>query len=184
LASFDPLRRMQYIFHSGACTVTSGSRHGLITAILGTLGVSLLNAGCGGADVPDNLTSVFGVVTLDGQPLAGAAVTFVPPDGRPASGTTDSSGAYSLSYNDGSDGCLPGLCRVMISTGTAGRENDDGEVVGAKPESVPPKYNVQSELTFDVKLNERNQADFSLTGALPASPVNPTGDTEVPVDTE
>jgi hypothetical protein len=144
----------------------------------------LLTTGCGGADVPDNLSSVSGVVTLDGQPLAGAAVTFVPPDGRPASGTTDSSGKYSLSYNDGSDGCQPGLCRVMISTGSSGRENEDGEVVGAKPESVPPKYNVQSELTFSVKPNERNQADFQLTGALPPPPVNPTGDTEVATDPE
>lgn len=134
----------------------------------------MLLAGCGRSDVPE-LAAVSGTVTLNGTPLADAAVQFVPVNGRPSSGRTNSSGEYSLMYNDDADGCLPGPCRVLISTGSAGEENDDGEIVGARNETVPPQYNVQSMLTFDVKPGTSNEANFELTGVAPAATGNAAG---------
>ncbi len=53
-------------------------------------------AGCGGDGL--QLVQVNGTVTLDGQPLVGAAVIFHPDGGRPSVGETDSEGRYSLKY--------------------------------------------------------------------------------------
>ena len=60
--------------------------------------------GCG----PQGLNTCYveGVITLDGQPLDGALVTFFPADtteGKVAAGTSDASGKYTLT----SDGGLP-----------------------------------------------------------------------------
>lgn len=62
-------------------------------------------AGCNNnpANYPDT-APVTGTVTVDGQPLAGASLTFVPASGRPSSGTTDSSGKYWLRYTGAIEG--------------------------------------------------------------------------------
>jgi hypothetical protein len=86
--------------------------------------------GCGGgADVP-TLGTVTGKVTVDGQPLAGAMVTFSPvADGRPSSGTTGSDGTYTLQYNVDNAGATIGQHTVMV---TAGGE-DAGDYEGDDP---------------------------------------------------
>jgi hypothetical protein len=60
---------------------------------------------------------VTGVVTLQGKPLAGAAVTFVPTgtDGEAASALTDSEGKYTLTTWEAGDGARPGQYRVKVS---------------------------------------------------------------------
>jgi hypothetical protein len=120
-------------------------------------------AGCGGSDVP-SLADVSGTIQMDGKPLANASVTFIPENGRPSSGMTDSSGFYTMSYSEQADGVVPGPCRVMISTGKPGKENDDGESEPGTPETVPQEYNVDTSLVFDVQSGKSNTADFSLTG--------------------
>ena len=61
---------------------------------------------------------VEGIVTLDGSPLSGAAVTFYPVDtaGKPAFGSTDDTGKYQLTTDGGADfkGALPGEYKVTI----------------------------------------------------------------------
>jgi hypothetical protein len=72
--------------------------------------------GCGGRERP---VKVEGVLTLDGNPLSGATVTFVPAaEGRrPASGFTDASGTFHLTtYNTG-DGALPGEYKITVLLG-------------------------------------------------------------------
>lgn len=58
-----------------------------------------------------------GKVTKGGQPVSGAAVTFVPTasDGKAASGTTDASGVYKLTTFVNGDGALPGSYKVIIT---------------------------------------------------------------------
>lgn len=58
--------------------------------------------GCGGGDLPVNL--VTGQVTLDGEPVADALVTFIPlaQGGMYASGMTDQGGMFRLNTNAGS----------------------------------------------------------------------------------
>jgi len=107
--------------------------------------------GCGGGN--PNLSRVTGTVTLDGQPLAEAEVTFTPTgaEGGSATGVTDANGKYELAYSADSRGAWIGTCEVSIS-----------KIVGAlDKESLPAKYNSESELTAEVG-EEGNTFDFAL----------------------
>jgi hypothetical protein len=70
--------------------------------------------GCGGSGT----VKVKGVVTLDGQPLSGATVMFVPFEGqgtRPATGATHPDGSFQLTTFKANDGALPGTYHVVVS---------------------------------------------------------------------
>jgi hypothetical protein len=74
--------------------------------------VLVLAAGC------SKTAAVKGRVTLDGQPVAGATVLFVPePEvrGRPASAITDSDGNFCLTTYRAEDGAVPGAYRIVVS---------------------------------------------------------------------
>ena len=61
--------------------------------------VASLAIGCNRGPAPPKLVPVHGTVTLDGKPLPGAAVTFVPvgnTQGTGASGYTDQDGKYEV----------------------------------------------------------------------------------------
>ena len=70
--------------------------------------------GCGGPFKPVYLE---GLVTLDGEPLAGATVTFLPEDGdgHPASGFTDQEGVFKLTTFKKNDGALPGEYCIVVT---------------------------------------------------------------------
>ena len=71
----------------------------------------VLLAGCGGGLAP-----VSGTVTLDGEPVAGAKVTFLPAGpGIPATGTTDATGRYQLRIGSGRTGVPRGRYGVTVS---------------------------------------------------------------------
>jgi hypothetical protein len=115
---------------------------------------------------------VEGKVTLDGQPLANASVVFIPENGRPAGGRTDTEGKYFLIYAEGRRGTIPGKNRVRIMTQTDPYETASGEKVPAQKERVPMRYNTQTELSFDVQPRTKNVADFALESGGPIA----TGD--------
>jgi hypothetical protein len=119
------------------------------------LTVLLLN-GCSSGDL--KLGSVSGTVTLDDQPLAGAVVEFQPATGSPSEAVTDSSGKYTLKYTARKPGALLGNHRVYISRST--KTGADGQEVDV-PETLPPRYNLHSELTADVRSGS-NKVDFTL----------------------
>ena len=77
------------------------------------LAAVLAAAGCGRGSGPVPLR---GVVKLDGQPVANAAVVFVAqtPGGRDAYGSTDANGAFRLTTTKPDDGALPGKYKVVI----------------------------------------------------------------------
>lgn len=59
--------------------------------------------------------SVSGFVTVEGQPVAEALVSFLPVDGQnPANGVTDASGRYELTSFTRGDGAMEGSFRVTI----------------------------------------------------------------------
>ena len=61
------------------------------------------------------MSRVSGIVTLDGQPVAGARITFLPAKGgRPASGVTDGTGEYRLTTFEKDDGAAPGRYAVTV----------------------------------------------------------------------
>jgi hypothetical protein len=69
--------------------------------------------GCGGEDGP---VPVEGVVRLNGAPVAGATVSFLPEGGgRPAVGATNRDGRFRLTTFESGDGALPGRYRVVVT---------------------------------------------------------------------
>src|SRR5215470_12572106 len=71
-------------------------------------------AGCGRAKA----VKTTGVVTLDGQPVDGAEVKFIPVDaakGMLASGVTGSDGKFRLTTTNPNDGAIPGEYIVVVS---------------------------------------------------------------------
>lgn len=128
------------------------------TVNLTLVGLALTCFGCGG---PSHVSTVQGKVTLDGQPLPDALVTFQPKgEGSPSTGRTDADGNYTLRYSRTVEGAEQGEHVVTISTYSRG--NPDGDPpVPATPEKVPAKYNVKTELTKTVEAG-RNTHNFEL----------------------
>jgi hypothetical protein len=74
----------------------------------------LFTAGCAGKDQPVKVT---GKVMLDGQPVEGATVTFIPQkgSGRPAIAWTTADGTFDLNTYSGNDGALRGTYKVLVT---------------------------------------------------------------------
>jgi predicted small lipoprotein YifL len=122
--------------------------------------VSLSGCGGGGPSDAPGTSSVSGTVTLDKKPLADAMVLFTPTEGgRPAVGTTDKNGKYTLQYSTSARGAVPGSYTVEIRTETTVSDKDGNDVT--VPEKLPIMYHDNTELTADVK-NESNKIDFAL----------------------
>lgn len=84
---------------------------------------------------------VSGLVTLDGKPLAGAAVTYIPEGpGQPSVATADESGRYTLETIN-TAGVKPGTYKVVV-TKIAFTPVDERTGVGGQPlpSPVPAKY--------------------------------------------
>jgi Carboxypeptidase regulatory-like domain len=86
----------------------------LALSTLVTVGIVL--TGCSNSSRPPTYP-VTGTVTLQGKPVAGAAITFVPTgnEGEAASAITDSEGKYALTTWEAGDGARPGEYRVKVS---------------------------------------------------------------------
>jgi hypothetical protein len=109
-----------------------------------TLVLLAVLAGCGPSG--PEVAPVSGRVTLDGQPLASADVSFQP-DGaqRASSGRTNADGRYQLMYKRGQPGALVGEHTVRI---TVSRE------IVRNPPQIPARYDTQSE-RGEVRRRER-----------------------------
>lgn len=132
-----------------------GSRSGAAARTVGGSWLIVLAAatGCWGPKPPP-LGTVEGVVTLDGRPLAAAAVFFTPDGpGRTSIGITDADGRYAVTYLRDIQGADLGRHRVRITTAT---EDNGGR------ERLPMRYHAQSELTATVEPGA-NRHDFALT---------------------
>lgn len=141
--------------------------------------VCLTCMGCGSGG-PD-LGEVSGTVTMDGEPLDNALVTFTPVEGgRSSTGKTDENGNYTLSFADRT-GALVGTHEVSVMTLTDVEGEDMSEVSsdsdaymeqamgGASDydnatvtEQIPAKYNTETELTFEVE-SGKNTYDIELS---------------------
>lgn len=109
-------------------------------------------AGCGGGG--STVGRVEGLVTLDGKPLPGAQVEFIPASGRPSLAETGTDGRYRLRYTMDQEGAIVGAHTVKIHTAVDGR-------VDRSEELVPARYHAKSELRADVKAGS-NKFDFEL----------------------
>ena len=137
----------------------------LLTSLVSTIVVTI---GCFGqrVDLPPT-ASTSGTVTLDGQPLAGAHVQFVPDAsqgsaGAVAVGFTDASGRYDL-VTATVEGAIIGHHKVSIEARAAPKDEMD-----TLPELLTPAYYGDpnaSRLTAEVIEGENNVIDFALSSS-------------------
>lgn len=145
-----------------------------LVACLGLLGLT----GCTGSD--SNIGRVNGKVTIDGEPIEHALVSFLPSTGRASMAWTDANGDYDLAYLQDKMGAVVGQHKVMIETKIVADANynaatysEDGPVAEEKPgktvqntgrkEMLPNKYcnRNETELTAVVEKGE-NTINFDL----------------------
>ena len=133
--------------------------------------VLLLLAGCGqkNPNLPPQYP-VSGTVTLDGKPLTGAGIMFLPRGdtrGTGAMAMTDEAGKYTLKTDYGGPGAPEGEFAVTISKvvnkdGTPYVPNPDVAEAGER-ETLPGRYSdsMKTELSAQVG-KEKNTIDFEL----------------------
>src|SRR2546429_97189 len=121
-------------------------------------------AGCGSGP---KVAPVTGKVTLDGNPLANAYVSFQPLSGGKMDaagggsyGTTGTDGSYTLlMVESDKPGAVIGKHRVDIRIKNEASDDRDPRL---RPQAkvLPPRYNANSELTFDVAPGGTKEANF------------------------
>ena len=120
--------------------------------------VALSVVGCSDPNMPD-MGQVSGKVTMDGQPISKGRIVFQPQNGPSCMAETDEAGNYEIMFDKNTPGAVLGPNVVSISTHRFAREN--GELVEHK-ETVPPQFNVESTLKFDVQPGAQTK-DWELT---------------------
>jgi hypothetical protein len=111
-------------------------------AALRIAGIALALAAAGCNRGPQ-LAHVTGTVTVDGKPIAGGTITFVPAKGKAAIGSIGPDGRYTLTTFTADDGAIVGDHKVTIhatkvGTGSMGYASLEDEVKGAKGKILVP----------------------------------------------
>lgn len=137
-----------------------------IRRLVYALFVSALVAAIGCGPSGPELGQVSGTISLDGQPLEGAYVTYLPmfPDGIElnAHRKTDANGFYEIQFSGERNGVMLGKHQVMVSTMDDVKDPETGRNRKV-PEKVPSIYvNEKSPLILDVKAGE-NDGSFDLS---------------------
>lgn len=128
----------------------------------------LIACGCGGSEGPVTV-SVKGSVSLDGKPVSSGQIIF-----NDVSGTEK---AYAGVIKDGAFSFPSTAGQKKVSISSPQEVAGSSTIVGGTPgdpvsaenpapqilESIPPKYNDQTELTADVTTNGDNTFPFELT---------------------
>jgi hypothetical protein len=131
--------------------------------------VAVLLAGCGGE--PYKIAPVSGRVTLNGQPLANAAVLFQPVatkdnanPGPGSGGITGADGRYALRLvGSNRDGAVVGKHKVQITMAGKDDPADDRPRKKSGP-ALPRRYHGKdTKLDCDVPAGGTDSADFALT---------------------
>ena len=127
----------------------------------------LLIVGCGDA----RRQPLKGTVTVDGKPLRQGSITFRPQPGTrgPTAGANVVDGRFEI---DPKGGTFVGRFRVEINAMRPNRNRKvvnemTGEVSEGWEQYLPPRYNTQSELEADVRENELNVFEFTLSTKNP-----------------
>jgi hypothetical protein len=132
---------------------------------LGRVGVCFLSLGWlffgVGCSTYEKGAVVEGEVTLDGKPIPTGSISFDPVDGTTSTaGAEIKDGKYSVNVE-------PGLKNVKINASKvvgqkrAYEGDPNSPKVDITEEYIPPRYNTQTELTYDVK-SGKNTKTFDL----------------------
>jgi hypothetical protein len=153
-----------------------GNRMRVLTGLLSCALLALTLTGCGDgrdADLPD-LVPVSGIVTMDGEPVAGVNVLFSPvgsTSGGMCYANTDEAGKYVLTDSNGREGAPMGEFEVTCSKwampdGSDFKSDDQSPMEAGAVPALPAKYGdaISSGLkaavpagggTFDFKLESK-----------------------------
>jgi hypothetical protein len=128
--------------------ISAGLAGGLVAALLAA----------GGCAAPDDKNgAVSGTVRLDGEPIKEGSIAFAPKDGKgQTSGGPIKDGQYTV--NKVSVGVMKVRISAPVVKGQKKVEGPGGPNRAVMEEKVPPRYNDQTELEFEVKpgTNEHN----------------------------
>ncbi|MBC8869887.1 MAG: carboxypeptidase regulatory-like domain-containing protein [Planctomycetes bacterium] len=152
-----------------------------LLVFMACLACCVMVAGCGGGSSNPATVPVTGTVQLNGQAVEGATVTFVgEASTRPATGTTDAQGEFTLTSFEPNDGAPPGDYSITITkyadagAGTAPDEvdaaspeamyGDGGPDAAGSPNELPAKYEtaVTTTLKETVTAGQDNNFTFNL----------------------
>ncbi|WP_165069559.1 carboxypeptidase-like regulatory domain-containing protein [Paludisphaera rhizosphaerae] len=130
-------------------------KHRMKSLVLGSSLMILAVAGCGGP----TLHPVTGTITQNGEPLAEAAVMFLPedPSGLPAQAVTGPDGKYTLTTG-ASSGATAGKFKVAVSktaSNVTGDFQDDPFMASMAPDDGKKKKPTKGgpvEATFDAEV--------------------------------
>ncbi|GAB6166671.1 hypothetical protein JCM19992_26710 [Thermostilla marina] len=118
------------------------------------LAASLVGCNSGSSDLPETFP-VSIKITYKGQPVEGATVSLVPqtPDGKGASGITDSSGTATVRTFTQGEGALPGTYKVTV----------------IKTQSTAPEVTGENEEAYEEEMeSEGDESAFEPKDLLPA----------------
>jgi hypothetical protein len=148
--------------------MSSASRRVVWLPAVACVVAGIVGSGCGGPGGPE-VAIVTGTDTLNGQPVEGALLQFLPQVeyGSSSHGVTDAHGHYEMHFTRTRPGVMIGKSLVRITS-------DDAVTVGdrkfSRQEVFPPEYNVQSEQEVKVRRG-KNRIDFHIeTDYQPESP--------------
>jgi hypothetical protein len=133
---------------------------GKLTLCSGLLLAVCLVSGCGG----NNRFRAYGKVTYQGAPVKSGIISFIPEDGQAsAGGSPINEGMYDIPVPPG----LPaGTYKVSISVPKVGKgavkEMDGPGTGGDTGESLPAKYNANTELRATIKPGASTEFNFDL----------------------
>ena len=134
--------------------------------------VSCLVVGCrtDSGPVLEKVVPASGVVTYQGKPLEGYVITLLPEDGRrPAVGTSDAQGKFTLGTNDVADGAPPGKHKVTVtwvgpkaSSEATEQPIDNPALLPKPPVALPEKYASPEATDVTVEVPARGTSELKI----------------------
>lgn len=124
--------------------------------VLAALFVSALMIGCGGGASAGGgaVYKVTGKVTLSGAPLAGALVTFVSQEKKPAAiGRTNDQGEYTLTTYTSDDGAAAGRFAVVITKSVGSAASSPAPAAAHGPGYVSGAHDAPASKAADQSAN-------------------------------
>lgn len=137
---------------------------------LALLTLALFGLGCGRSDLPP-MADAYGTLTLDGQPLPDAIISFTPKSGgRPSQAISDAQGEFQMGTFEVGDGALVGEHSVAINPKRSPPPAyviNPKRATGYKP-PFPDHYWSPNSSGFQasVKAGEDNEFSFELTSSV------------------
>jgi hypothetical protein len=133
--------------------------------VIACAAAACLGLGCGAGDGPQ-LGNVTGTITMNGAPVPGLNVTFVPEaKGSPSYGGTDENGVYRLMFNRQRTGAEVGKHNVVIENREPETDDSGNRILSGVVVTVPQKYSQPGTLSTEVRPGQ-NKLDFALDAAV------------------